>query len=55
MKLVYSQAEVAEMLGIHVTTVAKLIKDGELPAIRIGRRVLIRPTDLDHYILKVHS
>ena len=38
-------AEVASLLGVHRLTVYGAIARGELPAIRLGRRVLI-PKDL---------
>lgn len=38
---VLTQAEAAEVLGVDPRTVSRAISNGELPAIRIGRRVLI--------------
>jgi excisionase family DNA binding protein len=43
----YTTAEVAEKLRITPDGVAKRIKRGELPAIRVGRRWLIPKETLD--------
>jgi excisionase family DNA binding protein len=38
--------QVAEELNLSLRTIRRLIKDGRLPAKRIGRSVRIRPRDL---------
>jgi excisionase family DNA binding protein len=43
----YTTAEVADKLRITPDGVAKRIKRGELPAIRVGRRWLIPKAPLD--------
>jgi excisionase family DNA binding protein len=43
-------AEVAEMLKLNQQTVRNWIDQGSLPAVRIGRRVRIRQTDLDRLL-----
>jgi excisionase family DNA binding protein len=43
----YTTAEVAEKLRITPDGVAKRIKRGQLPAVRVGRRWLIRKETLD--------
>jgi excisionase family DNA binding protein len=43
----YTTAEVAEKLRITPSGVAKRIQRGELPAVRVGRRWLIRKDTLD--------
>ena len=40
-------SETAELLGVSGITVRRLIYRGELPIVKIGRRVLIRPDDLE--------
>lgn len=40
-KLTYTPKEVTQVLGVSLTTVFKLIKQKEIPTIRIGRKVLI--------------
>ena len=42
--------EVAITLRIGQSTVYQLIQRGDLPCVRIGRSVRIRPTDLDKFI-----
>lgn len=41
--------ETADKLRVHRNTVDKLIRDGDLPAIRVGRSVRIRLVDLCAY------
>ncbi len=43
-------AEVAEMLKLNQQTVRNWIDAGSLPAIRVGRRVRIKRSDLDRII-----
>jgi excisionase family DNA binding protein len=43
-------AEVAEMLKLNQQTVRNWIDQGSLPAVRIGRRVRIRQSDLDRLL-----
>jgi len=43
-------AEVAEILRISLRSVRRLIKDGKLPIVRIGRLVRIRPEALARFI-----
>ncbi len=40
-KLVYSVAEVADMLDIAVGTAYECVHRGELPSIKLGRRIVI--------------
>lgn len=42
--------EVAEILGITKNTVYEMIKRGELPAYKIGRKLRIDKSDIDNYI-----
>lgn len=41
-----TRADTAELLGIDQRTVTRAIEDGQLPSIRIGRRVLIPTAQL---------
>lgn len=42
--------EVADAMRVSRMTVYRLIKAGELPAIRVGRHFRIRGADLDRYL-----
>ncbi|HET6531802.1 MAG TPA: helix-turn-helix domain-containing protein [Actinoplanes sp.] len=42
----HSVEQVAEQLGLHVRTVRGYIRDGRLPAVRIGKQYRIAPADL---------
>lgn len=42
--------EVAEMLRVSTMTVYRLIRRGELPAVRVGRSYRVRQQDLDGYL-----
>ncbi len=43
-------AEVAEVLRVSNMTVYRLIKAGELPALRVGKNYRIREGDLEAYL-----
>lgn len=43
-------AEVAEMLRVSTMTVYRLIRTGELPAVRVGRNYRVRRAELDSYL-----
>jgi excisionase family DNA binding protein len=42
--------EVADMLRVSSMTVYRLIKAGDLPAVRVGRSFRVRDTDVDAYL-----
>jgi excisionase family DNA binding protein len=42
--------EVAERLDISLPTVRRLVKDGSLQTVRVGRIFRVRPQDLEAYI-----
>jgi excisionase family DNA binding protein len=46
----FTVAEVAARLRVSTMTVYRLIKAGELPAVRIGKSYRIRTDDLDRYL-----
>lgn len=45
----YSTEEVADLLGLHVRTVRGYVRDGRLPATRIGKQYRIARDDLDDF------
>lgn len=45
----FSVEQVAERLGLHVRTVRNYVRDGKLPAVRIGKQYRIAQTDLDAF------
>lgn len=45
----YSVEEVAERLGLHVRTVRGYVRDGKLPAVRIGKQYRIAHPDLETF------
>ena len=42
--------EVQSYLRVNTRTVYRLIKTGDLPAVRIGRQWRVRPADLDGWL-----
>lgn len=44
----YSPEEVAELLGLHVRTVRRYIREGKLNAVRIGKQYRITAQDLNN-------
>lgn len=49
MSELYSINQVADLLGLHVRTVRKHVRDGRLAATRIGRQYRISRQDLEAY------
>ena len=43
-------SEVAEMLRVSDMTVYRLIKAGDLPAVRVGRSFRVSDSDVDAYL-----
>ncbi len=43
-------AEVAEHLRVSTMTIYRLIRRGELPAVRVGRNYRVRQSDLEAYL-----
>jgi excisionase family DNA binding protein len=43
-------AEVAATMRVSNMTVYRLIKDGDLPALRVGKNYRIRESDVDAYL-----
>ena len=48
-------AEVAQMLRLNQQTVRNWIDQGSLPALRVGRRVRIKRSDLDRILAEGYS
>jgi excisionase family DNA binding protein len=42
--------EAAERMGCHPLTVRRLIRDGKLRAVRIGRKVVVPVSALDEFL-----
>lgn len=47
--MLYSAEEVANVLGLHVRTVRGYVRDGRLPAVRIGKQYRIAERDLREF------
>ncbi|MFD6452997.1 helix-turn-helix domain-containing protein [Nocardia sp. NPDC055165] len=45
----YSVEQVAELLGLHVRTVRSYVREGKLPAVRIGKQYRITHEDLETF------
>jgi excisionase family DNA binding protein len=43
-------AEVADQLRVSTMTIYRLIRRGELPAVRVGRNYRVRRSDLEAYL-----
>ena len=48
-------AEVAEHLRVSTMTVYRLIKAGELPAIRVGKAYRLREDDVETYLAQRYT
>ena len=46
-KIAFSPAEVAQVLGISLNNVYALVREGAIPSLRLGRRILIPRKELD--------
>ena len=49
-KLVLTVREAAEQLGMHPQSVYHAIARGDLPAVRVGRRLLVPARALDEFL-----
>jgi excisionase family DNA binding protein len=50
-RLALSEPEAAELIGVSREWLRTLIREGEIAALRSGRRVLIRVAELERYLL----
>lgn len=48
-------AEVAGMLRVSTMTVYRLIKAGQLAAVRVGKSYRVREDDVDGYLAKTYT
>jgi excisionase family DNA binding protein len=46
----FTAAEVADQLRVSTMTIYRLIRRGELAAVRVGRNYRVRAEDLDRYL-----
>ena len=47
----YSASEIARLTGLSISTVRKLTKKGELPHLKVGRRILYPVTAIHQWLL----
>lgn len=47
--------EVSDLLRVSSMTIYRLIKDGELPAVRIGKSYRLREDDVDAFLAKQYT
>jgi excisionase family DNA binding protein len=48
----YSVREVAELLGVHPETIRRLIHDGRVGAVRVGRVLRIESYEVDRFLAR---
>ena len=48
----YSVRQVADQLGVHPETIRRLIHDGRLDAVRIGRVLRVHATAVDGFLMR---
>lgn len=48
-------AEVADLMRISTMTVYRLIRSGELPAVRVGRSFRVSEADVDGYLASKYT
>jgi excisionase family DNA binding protein len=51
-KTLYSVREVADQLGVHPETIRRLIHDGRLEAVRIGRVLRVYGHAVDEFLAR---
>jgi excisionase family DNA binding protein len=49
-RIAYSVVEAARIAGIGRTGLYQLIKDGAIPVVKIGKRTLVRRSDLESFM-----
>jgi excisionase family DNA binding protein len=49
-KMAYSVDETAEAIGVHANTVRKMIADGRLSAVSLGRKYLIPKPEISRFL-----
>lgn len=53
-RILVSRTEAAAMLSINPRSVAFLIENGSLPSVRVGKRSLLRVSDLHSFAVAGH-
>jgi len=48
-------AEVAQLMRVSTMTVYRLIKAGDLPAVRVGKSYRLREDDVDRYLSRQYT
>jgi excisionase family DNA binding protein len=48
-------SEVADLLRVSSMTIYRLIKEGEMPAVRVGKSYRLREEDIDAYLAKQYT
>ncbi len=49
---VYTVREVADRLGVHPETIRRLIHDGRIEAVRVGRVLRVAAADVDAFLAR---
>lgn len=47
----YSTKEIAEITGLSISTIRKLTRKGELPHVKVGRRIIYPVTAVHEWLL----
>jgi excisionase family DNA binding protein len=50
--LLYSVREVASLLGVHPETIRRLIHEGRLEAVRVGRVLRVEQHEVDGFLVR---
>lgn len=48
----YTVREVAAALGVHPETIRRLIHDGRIDAVRVGRVLRVEPRELERFLVR---
>jgi excisionase family DNA binding protein len=51
-RLLFTKVEVGDALHLSTRTVENLLATGELPGVKIGRSIRVRPADLEAFIAR---
>ncbi len=54
-RLVYTVEEAAKLLGISRSFAYEAVERGEIPSMRIGRRILVPKPRLERYLLQAND
>ena len=53
-RLAYSPGEAAHALGLSINNVYTLVREGKLPSLRLGKRLLIPRVELERLLRQDH-